>query len=485
MIPRATTNGMISRLSAYSSLHGSRMLRLQDQLSSGIRIKKSSDDPLAFRNINFIQSQLRHLEDSEYVIQEAEGKLNASVSNLTEFQQLLSSAKRLAQEGVQSLSQEERNALALEAEGLLTRMKDLANSRFNGQYLYGGAATERIPWDFADSQYPGRVMEASYGGAENSGESVISPSLSVETLYAGDAIFGPGDRGATIIYGKSGAQIGSGTDTIRGRATLQIRHTLTTYLGASGLTAGTGSPGNDSVIGQVGAHTVKLVDTSGTGVSGTISLNGGPATAWDNTMTNLEVSGANGEKIFVNTTAIAAGFNANVDLTAAGTMSVDGGATTTAISFAGNEILNDSLTGKLVTINSTNILRTGDDYLEFTGTSNAFQVVDELIKDLRGNRALDNAQYGNALARRMGELESMADRVLTAVGLQSTSLEGLEQLKNRNQDLQAESEIRLGDLQNTDFTQAVVELTNEQMLQQFTFMVASQMMNQSLIDFLR
>jgi flagellin-like hook-associated protein FlgL len=445
------------------------MLRLQDQLSSGIRIKKSSDDPLAFRNINFIQSQLRHLEDSEYVIQEAEGKLNASVSNLTEFQQLLSSAKRLAQEGVQSLSQEERNALALEAEGLLTRMKDLANSRFNGQY----------------SQYPGRVMEASYGGAENSGESVISPSLSVETLYAGDAIFGPGDRGATIIYGKSGAQIGSGTDTIRGRATLQIRHTLTTYLGASGLTAGTGSPGNDSVIGQVGAHTVKLVDTSGTGVSGTISLNGGPATAWDNTMTNLEVSGANGEKIFVNTTAIAAGFNANVDLTAAGTMSVDGGATTTAISFAGNEILNDSLTGKLVTINSTNILRTGDDYLEFTGTSNAFQVVDELIKDLRGNRALDNAQYGNALARRMGELESMADRVLTAVGLQSTSLEGLEQLKNRNQDLQAESEIRLGDLQNTDFTQAVVELTNEQMLQQFTFMVASQMMNQSLIDFLR
>lgn len=485
MIPRATTNGMISRLSAYSSLHGSRMLRLQDQLSSGIKIKKSSDDPLAFRNINFIQSQLNHLEDSEYVINEAEGKLNASVSNLTEFQQLLSSAKRIAQEGVQSLSQEERNALALEAEGLLTRMKDLANSRFNGQYLYGGAGSERIPWNFGESQNPGRIMDASYAGAENSGESVISPSLSVETLYAGDSIFGAGERGATILYGKSGAQIGSGTDTIRGRATLQIRHTLTTYLGASGLAAGTSSPGNDSVIGQVGSNTVKLVDTSGTGASGTISLNGGPAIAWDNTMTNLEVSGANGEKIFVNTTSIAAGFNANVDLTAAGTMSIDGGATTTAISFTGNEILNDSLTGKLVTINSTNILRTGDDYLEFTGTSNAFQVVDELIQDLRGNRSLDNAQFGNALARRMGELESMADRVLTAVGLQATSLEGLEQLKNRNQDLKAESEIRLGDLQNTDFTQAVVELTNEQMLQQFTFMVASQMMNQSLIDFLR
>lgn len=485
MLSRATTNGTISRLSAYSSLHGTRMLRLQDQLSSGIRIKKSSDDPLAYRNINFIQSQLQHIEDSDYVIKEAQGKLNASVSNLTEFQQLLSRVKQLAQEGVQSLSQEERNALALEAEGLLTRMKDLANARFNGQYLYGGAASDRIPWDFAESQQPGRVMDASYSGAAKSGESVISPSLSIETLYAGDAIFGAGDRGATVIYGKSGAQIGSGTDTLRGRATLQIRHTLTTYLGASGLTAGTSSPGSDSVIGQAGAHRVKLVDTSGTGTSGTISLNGGPEVQWNNTMTNLEVTGGNGEKVFVNTTAIAAGFNSNVDLTASGTMSVDGGATTTAISFAANEVVNDSVTGKLVTINSTNILRTGDDYLEFTGTSNAFQVVDGLIKDLRGARSLDNAQLGNALARRMGELDSMADHVLMAVGLQSTSLEGLEQLANRNQDMKAETQVRLGELQNTDFTQAVVDLTNEQMLQQFTFKVASQIMSQSLIDFLR
>ncbi len=204
MIPRATNNGMISRLATYSSLHGTRMLRLQDQLSSGIRIRKSSDDPLAFRQITSIQSQLKHLEDSAYVIQEAENKLNASVSSLTEFQQVLASAQRLAQEGVQALSQEERNALALEAEGLMTRLKDLANTRFNGQYLYGGTASERLPWTFSDRLQPGRAIEVAYLGAEKSGESVISPSLSVETLYAGDDIFGTGSRGPTVLYGKSG-----------------------------------------------------------------------------------------------------------------------------------------------------------------------------------------------------------------------------------------------------------------------------------------
>ncbi|MFN9879178.1 MAG: hypothetical protein ACK557_11940, partial [Planctomycetota bacterium] len=76
MIPRATTSGILSRLSAYSTLHGTKLLQLQDQISSGIRIRKSSDDPLAFRQITSIQSQLKYLEDSKYVIEEAEGKLN-------------------------------------------------------------------------------------------------------------------------------------------------------------------------------------------------------------------------------------------------------------------------------------------------------------------------------------------------------------------------------------------------------------------------
>jgi len=423
MIPRATTSGILSRLSAYSTLHGTKLLQLQDQISSGIRIRKSSDDPLAFRQITSIQSQLKYLEDSKYVIEEAEGKLNASVSNLTEFQQVGASAQRLAQEGVQALSQEERNALALEAEGLQTRLKDLANARYNGQYLYGGSATERIPFVYGDRLLSGRTLEVGYAGSDKPGESVISASLSVETLYSGDAIFG--------------------------------------------------------------THTVTLVDTSGTGASGTISLNGGQAIAWDSSRTNLEVTGPNGERVYVNTSAITAGFSGSVNLTANGTLSVDGGATSVNIDFSTNQVVTDSLTGRMVTIDSSAVHRTGDDYLEFTGTSNAFQALDELILDLRGGRNVDNSQYADAVSRRLGELGKIADRVLTAVGLQSTSLAGLEQLKNRNEDLQGETQVRLGDLQDTDFAQAVIELTSAQMLQQYSFSVASQIMKQSLIDFLR
>lgn len=484
MLTRATYAGISSRLAKYASLHGSNLLRLQDQISSGIRITRSSEDPLAFRQITSFQSQLKHLEDSAFVITDAESKLNASVSQLTEFHRLVAEAKRIAQEGIQSLSAGDRQALALEAEGILRQMQEIANTNFAGQYLYGGARSSSQPYQFGPAALPGRTLTANYSGVAESGESVISPSLSVETLYSGSRIFDSAERGPTVLYGITGAQTGPGTDSLTGRATLQVRHTNTTYLGGSGIQAGSSSAAGDTVLGTAGRHVVTLVDTSGTGAAGTISLNGGPTLAWTSSDTNLMVSGQSGEKIYVDTSAIAAGFNGTVDLQSDGTLSVDNGATTLNIDFSANQGVTDSLTGRSVTINSSGISLTGDDYLEFSGTSNAFQVVDELIQDLRGTRSLQNSQFADAINRRIGELEHMGDQTLSIVGLQATSLEGLDQLKLRNEDMQYETKQRLGDLQSTDLAAAVVQLANEQSLQQYTFLVASRILSQSLVNFL-
>ena len=485
MYARATSFAVSSRMIRYASMHNANLLKIQDEISSGIKITKSSDNPLAFRQITALETNLQQLGAAGYVINEAQSKLNVSVSQLQEFHRLLADAKRIAQEGVQSLSPADRNALALEAEGVLTQMKQIANSEFTGQFLYGGARSDKQPYSFGNSAIAGRSLDVNYAGVDESGQSVISAGIQAETLYSGPRIFDANNRSATVIYGKSGAQVGSGTDSLKGRADLQIRHTLTTYQGASGIQTGTSSAAKDTVIGQVGKHQLNIVDTSGTGAFGTISLNGGPAIAFNNTMTDLEVAGSTGEKVFVNTTAIAAGFNGNVDLTGAGTFSVDNGASTTNIDFSANQIVTDAATGKLVTINSTNVSRTGDDHLDFPGTSNAFQTVHELIQDLRGTRTIDSSQFAESLGRRMNELDSLGDRVLVSVGLQSTTLEGLRRLQTRNEDLTFEIQSQLSGLQSTDIAEAVVRLRNEQNLQQYTYLAATQIMSQSLIDFLR
>ena len=46
-----------------------------------------------------------------------------------------------------------------------------------------------------------------------------------------------------------------------------------------------------------------------------------------NSDTNLKVSAPNGDVVYVNTTAVVPGFSGNVDITADGMLSVDGGTT--------------------------------------------------------------------------------------------------------------------------------------------------------------
>ena len=120
--------------------------------------------------------------------------------------------------------------------------------------------------------------------------------------------------------------------------------------------------------------------------SGTASLNGGPAISWTNTDTNLQVVGPNGEVAYIDTSAITAGFNGSVSLTANGTLSTDGGASTTPITFSSNQVVTNSQTGAVTNVNSTNIHQAGTDHLEYTGTLDAFQTLIALRNDLLNTR---------------------------------------------------------------------------------------------------
>ena len=104
---------------------------------------------------------------------------------------------------------------------------------------------------------------------------------------------------------------------------------------------------------------LNINDTSGTGASGTVSLNGGPTVAFTNTDTDLSVTGPLGETVFINTTAITPGFNGNVDITAAGTLSTDAGTSETVINFSANQIVTNNQTGQVTNIDSSAIRRVG------------------------------------------------------------------------------------------------------------------------------
>ncbi|MEZ6095539.1 MAG: flagellar hook-associated protein FlgL [Pirellulaceae bacterium] len=484
MYARATAFAVTSRAQRYTSRHGADIIRLQQQISSGMKLTKPSDNPLAFRQASALQGQLQSLELATDVIADATTKLNISVSNLTEFSNILSSAKRLAQQGAQSVDQSERNALAIEAEQLLVRLEQISNSQYADQYLYGGTRSDTKPFSFAPPKLGSGVLQTSYAGSERLGKSVVGPGVSVETLYDGNNIFSDYRRGETLVLGNTGVQPGAGTDTMIGRASLQVRHDTTSFAAGSGIATGS-STDSDNIIGPAGRHWLTINDTSGTGSAGTITLNDGHEIKWDSSMTDLAVVSDEGDVVHVDMSAITAGFSGTVDITSTGTISIDEGLTTTAIDFSASQVITDSTTSRYTHLDTSAVYREGDGSMEFQGTSDAFQSVFELIQDLRGSRGLTGVELTNALNRRMADIDHMATHVLEVVGVQSASLAALENLDGQNENLKFEVESQLSNLQSTDISEAVLRLQNAQMLQEFTYTVTSQIMSQSLINFLR
>ncbi|MEO1526940.1 MAG: flagellar hook-associated protein FlgL [Planctomycetota bacterium] len=482
---RITSSTFTNRAIHFTAIHGANVSKYQNQIASGVKFQRPSEEPIAFRQVTALRTRFAELQADRKSINQATSVLNTSVVQIQEFSDLVTTAKSLALQGVQTFDSDQRNALALEVEGLLERLKSVSVATFNGRYLYGGTQSSQPPFEFSDPANDGGSIVVDYVGSSRRSRAIVGDSIAVDTYYDGSEVFGSAGRRETVILGSTGAQIGPGTDTLSGRTNLLVTNDTTTFLGASGVQSGTGAADGDTVIGQVGQHSLEIIDTAGDGSAGTIRLNGGTEIAFTNTDTNLRLEGPEGEVVYVDTTAITAGFSGTVDIDATGSLSVDGGATSIAIDFSVSQSVVHSTFGTAVSIDSTGISKAGTDFLEFSGTSNAFQVLDELASDLRNERNLSTPELSNALTRRIADLEGLATNAFDTLAEQSSSLATLDSLGFRADDLMNSIQINVSELQATDIPEAALRFNNSQSLLEYTYAVTAQLSSLSLLNFLR
>ncbi|MCC9602951.1 hypothetical protein LOC67_20570 [Stieleria sp. JC731] len=484
MNSRVTTAAFTRNAIHFSSLHNSRLLSSQKQITSGLRFQNASEEPIDYRRIRAFKTEYVKLQTDKQSIELATSTLNASVAQLQDAGELVSYAKTLVQRGIQALDDDEKLSLSTEIDALLEQAKAIGLTKFNGNYLYGGTRSVDPPFQFDKPIYENGLPQSTYNGTSQRSQTFIGESISIDTFYSGKEIFGASGRQSTLLVGTTGATLGGGTDTVVGRATLEVRHTSTSYFGLSGIATGVSSATGDTVIGNIGVHEVTVDDTSGTGAFGTISLNGGDPIPFTNADTNLEVKGRDGQVIYVDTTNITAGFSGTVNLQGTGTLSIDEGATTVPVGFASQQVLTDSATGRTVTIDSTSISSAGDDSLEFPGTSDLFQILSATADDLRNERGLSNAAASAALDRRWTELDLAASQIYDAMGQQSTSLKTMQTMESRVDDLMLSTETSIAEVQGTDFPDAVIKMQNAQTLLQYTYAVTANISSLGLLEFL-
>jgi flagellar hook-associated protein 3 FlgL len=142
------TNGIIARQSV--SAYQEQMRALSDaqaQASTGVRVSRPSDDPVAVAGIMQSSSGLRSLDQYQRNLGTAQSRLNLEDSVLSQLTDAMQRAKELAvSQAGDTASAATRATTNDEVARLTDFVKTLANTQLAGSYIFGGQYADSPPF---------------------------------------------------------------------------------------------------------------------------------------------------------------------------------------------------------------------------------------------------------------------------------------------------------------------------------------------------
>ena len=160
MIIRSTFHSRLRYLSSQNMRTASELGNLHEQITTGKRITKLSDEPWAVSELH----QLREGLETQAIHKDSSNRaatiLNTKEYALTAGINIVDRAKMLAvQYGNDTYSLQELESGAEEILMMKDRMREIANTDFHGRYLFAGEAYDTPPFDTTYS-YVGSTTES-------------------------------------------------------------------------------------------------------------------------------------------------------------------------------------------------------------------------------------------------------------------------------------------------------------------------------------
>ena len=473
---RVTQNSFIAQAARQARNRNVEILKLSEQLTSGLRILRPSDDPGVMGSLLANKSADRRMDIDLANIASARTRLNQGHSQLQSAIELMRSARDLAIEGTQSL---EPDILGNSVNSILDQLFQIANSTDGGQPIFAGTATDGKAFEITRHDAQGRISAVEYTGVDQRLETIVAPGLTVDVLYGGNDVFGYGPQRDTQIRGVTGAKAGTGRDTATGTGQLLVEHDQTVFNGTLGIKAGT-STGSDTLIG-FGNQLVIQQTSSGP----TVQLNGGPPVAFSSASVDLPVTDENSRTVHLDMSDVPADASGATSVAGLGTLTIDGGLTKYPIDFTDNQELINPVTQEVTYVDSTEISRAGEASIHYGGHIDAFQSLVQLRDLMLHSDEVSTTEYQDQMEMYQGDLQVALDQMLEILGEQSVSLENLDRLETRTDESQLETRLAIGDAENSDPTEVILQLQQEQNLLQFIYASAAGAFDVSLLDFVR
>ena len=138
------SNNMLRNLSSsYSKLD-----KLNDQLASGKKINRPSDDPVVAMKGIYYRSDVNQVEQYQRNLSEAYNWIESSDDALDKVTSALQRMRELTVQGASDTnSKESREALASEVKQLITHIASLGNTQVGDKYVFNGLNTTNQPID--------------------------------------------------------------------------------------------------------------------------------------------------------------------------------------------------------------------------------------------------------------------------------------------------------------------------------------------------
>ena len=153
---------------------------LMEKSASQKEINRPSDDPIGMSQVLGFRSSMASIAQHQKNIGSCTSWLTMTESELSSANDLLVRAREIAiAQATATASDETRDAGAMEVQQIIEQMQTIANTQYNGRYIFAGTRTDQAPFDVSNG----------YTGTDEKLSAQIGKDVNFEYSISGAAVF--------------------------------------------------------------------------------------------------------------------------------------------------------------------------------------------------------------------------------------------------------------------------------------------------------